>query len=167
MGRFLLLLIAVFAAVAWFGGDLKLPVPPMVTVQRPEVPAPGTQPKMTSEGLTLRRQPAGHFLADGRVNGQPVSFVVDTGATAVALTVADARRAGLSFSPAEFRNIGVGASGPVRGQFVRLDRVEVAGREARRVQGAVIEGLTVSLLGQSYLSELDEVSLRGETMVLR
>ena len=166
MGRFLLLLVAVFVAVAWFGGDLKLPSPAVI-VQRPESPAPGTQPKMTAEGLTLRRQPAGHFLADGRVNGQTVSFVVDTGATAVALTVADARRIGVPFDPAEFVTIGVGASGPVRGQFVRLDRVEVAGREARRVQGAVIEGLTVSLLGQSYLSELEEVSLRGDRMVLR
>lgn len=167
MGRFILLLIAVFAAVAWFAGDLKVPGPGVVIVQRPEVPAPGTTPKMTADGLTLRRQPAGHFLADGRVNGQPVNFVVDTGATTVALTVADARRIGLAVTPAEFRNIGVGASGPVRGQFVRLDRVEVASREARRVQGAVIEGLTVSLLGQSYLSELEEVSLRGDTMVLR
>lgn len=167
MGRFLLLLIAVFAAVAWFAGDLRVALPPMVTVQRPEVPAPGTSPKMTAEGLTLRRQPAGHFLTSGRVNGRPVNFVVDTGATTVALTIADARRAGLSVDPARFRAIGVGASGPVRGQFVRLDRVEVAGREVRRVQGAVLEGLTVSLLGQSYLSELEEISLRGDTMVLR
>ena len=166
MGRFLLFLIAVFAAVAWFGGELKLPAS-MVTVQRPETPAPGTQPKMTAEGLTLRRRPGNAPQAGGRVNGQRVNFVVDTGATAVALTVADARRAGLEFNPARFANIGVGASGPVRGQFLRLDRVEVAGREARRVQGAVIEGLTVSLLGQSYLSELEEVSLRGDTMVLR
>lgn len=167
MGRFLLLLILLFVGVAWFSGDLKLPAPVAVQVQPPDRPAPGTAPTFTSEGLELRRQPGGHFLAEGTVNGQRLSFVVDTGATAVALTVADARRAGIAVNPAEFRAIGVGASGPVRGQPILIDRVEVAGREVRRVPGAVIEGLQFNLLGQSYLSQLEEVSLRGDRMVLR
>lgn len=167
MGRFLLFLILVFVGVAWLGGELKLPAPAIVQVQAPDRPGRDTAPKVTPEGLELRRQPGGHFLAEGRVNGHSLDFVVDTGATAVALTVADARRAGIPVDPSRFQPIGVGASGPVRGQPILIDRVEVAGREARRIPGAVIEGLQFNLLGQSYLSQLEEVSLRGDRMVLR
>ena len=69
------------------------------------------------------RQPNGHFYVDGTVNGQSVRFLIDTGATSVALTADDASRIGLQFSPAEFQQIGYGASGPVMGKQVTLTSV--------------------------------------------
>ncbi|HEX4736651.1 MAG TPA: TIGR02281 family clan AA aspartic protease [Allosphingosinicella sp.] len=114
----------------------------------------------------LERAPNGHFYADGNVNGQPVRLVVDTGASTVALTMADAQRIGVPFSPNEFTVIGTGASGPVRGESVTLDRVEVGGKEVRGVRAAVVEGLDVSLLGQTYLGRISSVQMSGDTMTL-
>jgi aspartyl protease family protein len=115
----------------------------------------------------VRRSPNGHFFVTALVNGQPVRFLVDTGATTVALTVEDARRAGVAFDPASFEVIGEGASGPVRGQEMHLSSVELDGKERLHVGGVVIEGGTTSLLGQSYLSRLSNVQMRGDEMILR
>ena len=115
----------------------------------------------------VRRSPNGHFFVTALVNGQPVRFVVDTGATVVALTVEDARRIGVRFDPASFEVIGQGASGPVRGQQLHLSSVELDGKERLHVRAVVIEGGDVSLLGQSYLSRLNGVQMQGDQMILR
>lgn len=138
--------------------------PSVKPVARP--PAADAEPMMAVE-TKLARMPNGHFYADAAVNGQPVRVVVDTGASMVALTVADAQRIGIPFSPNEFTVIGTGASGPVRGEDVLLDSVSVDGKEVRTVHGAVVEGLDVSLLGQTYLSRITAVQMSGETMTLR
>jgi aspartyl protease family protein len=120
--------------------------------------------------MVIQRQPNGHFYVDGTVNGQPVRFLVDTGATTVALTAEDAAHAGLQFSPAEFRQIGYGASGPVMGKQVTLDSVALGRNEVTQVRGVVMAdaaGLNISLLGQSYLERIGSVSISGDEMVLR
>ena len=114
----------------------------------------------------VRRAPNGHFFVSALVNGQPVRFLVDTGATTVALTLEDARRAGVAFDPASFEVIGQGAAGPVRGQAMHLRSVELDGKERLHVSAVVIDGGDISLLGQSYLSRLSNVQMRGDEMVL-
>ncbi len=114
----------------------------------------------------IRRSPNGHFFVNALVNGQPVRFLVDTGATTVALTVEDARRAGVAFDPASFEIVAQGASGPVRGQALHLSSVELDGKERLHVSALVIDGGDISLLGQSYLSRLSNVQMRGEEMIL-
>lgn len=136
--------------------------------QRPETVAYRAGEPMLSVGATeLKRSGNGHFSASVAVNGQPVEMVVDTGATAVALSVADARRLGLAVEPAAFQVVGAGASGPVRGQALLLDDVAVDGRHVGRVEAVVLEGLDRSLLGQSYLRRLEQVRIDGDTMTLR
>jgi aspartyl protease family protein len=116
----------------------------------------------------IERQGNGHFYVDAEVNGgELVHFLVDTGASSVALTMEDAKRLGVGFSPSEFTVIGTGASGEVRGQMVTLSRVSVQGREVRDVNGAIIEGLTTSLLGQSYLSRIGSIEMSGDYLTLR
>jgi aspartyl protease family protein len=115
----------------------------------------------------VRRSPNGHFFVNALVNGQPVRFVVDTGATTVALTEADARRAGVPFDPASFEVIGQGAAGPIRGEEMHLRSVELDGKERLHVRAVVIEGGDISLLGQTYLSRLNSVQMSGEEMILR
>jgi aspartyl protease family protein len=117
--------------------------------------------------VRLEREGNGHFYVHGEVNGQLARFVVDTGASMVALTVEDARRLGVPFNEAEFDVVGTGASGPVRGQMVKLDRVVVEGREVTDVSGAVLEGLEISLLGQSFLSRIGSIEMSGDYMILR
>ncbi len=115
----------------------------------------------------LKRKSDGHFYVNAEVNGELVHFLIDTGATGVALTEDDAKRVGIDFSPGEFDVVGRGASGDVRGKLVSIDRVSVDGKEAREVRGIVIEGGDISLLGQAYLSRLASVQMSGDHMVLR
>jgi aspartyl protease family protein len=113
----------------------------------------------------LQRGPDGHFYADAQVNGTTIRFMIDTGASVVVLTHADAQRAGLQLPAARAMAMGVG--GPIEIIPVTLDRLAVGGIEARGVQAAVAEELPVSLLGQSYLQRVGSVEIRGDTMVLR
>lgn len=115
----------------------------------------------------LERRSNGHFYVTADVNGYPVEFVVDTGATSVALTEEDARRLGIAFNPYQFTVVGRGASGDVRGQPVVLDTVDIDGKRVSSVPGVVLEGLDVSLLGQSYLSRIGGVQMSGDQMALR
>lgn len=117
--------------------------------------------------LTLTRDGTGQFHVEASVNGQPLPFLIDTGADQVALTIDSARQAGLYIDPTGFGPVAVGASGPVRGTRVTLGRLEVAGRTLERVDALVLEGLGTNLLGQSVLGRLGAVEMRGDTMVLR
>lgn len=124
---------------------------------------------IASAGETvLERQPDGHFYADAQVNGRTIRFMIDTGATSVALTRDDAARAGVDFDPSRFDVVGTGASGPVRGQRVRIADLRLDLKQAANVDAAVLDdGLSVSLLGQSFLSRLATVQIERDRMILR
>ena len=135
--------------------------------QPPAASARPAQPGAPPSEVRIEREGNGHFYVHGEVNGQLARFVVDTGASMVALTMEDAERLGVPFREADFEIVGTGASGAVLGQMVKLDRVVVEGREVRNVSGAVLEGLEISLLGQSFLSQIGTVEMSGEYMILR
>ena len=140
----------------------------MLPDSQPEAqPAPPVPPGAPPPEVRLEREGNGHFYVHGEVNGQLARFVVDTGASMVALTMEDAERIGIPFDESDFEIVGTGASGPVLGQMVKLDRVVVAGRELRDVSGAVLDGLEISLLGQSVLTRIGTVEMSGEYMILR
>ncbi|NNC48435.1 MAG: TIGR02281 family clan AA aspartic protease [Sphingomonas sp.] len=112
-----------------------------------------------------RRQ--GHYFADVSVNGRNIDFLVDTGASMVALTESDARKAGVNFDRSRFSVIGSGASGPVRGQLVTIDSISLKGKRVSNVRGAVLEGSDISLLGQSFLNEMRSIEMKDGKMVIR
>ena len=115
----------------------------------------------------LEREYDGHFYADVRVDGGNYRFLVDTGASLLALTGEDAEAMGLFWDESDLTHIGEGASGAVRGVPVVLDRVELGGHVAENVEAAIIpDGLGVSLLGQSFLQKVGKVQIEGERMVL-
>lgn len=123
---------------------------------------------MTASGggaLRLSRESDGHFYADVKINGTPIRFLVDTGASGVALSRSDAQRAGIALGPIT-ETVGEGASGAVLGQWTHLDRVELGGRTATGVNAVVLAGGDMSLLGQSVLREF-AIDVRGDEMVLR
>ena len=138
----------------------------IIRVRTVDVPAP-VAPSIAGPGTTLDRAANGHFFADAQVNGATVHFLIDTGASGVALTTDDARRAGLQFSPMEFSAVGSGASGEVRGKMVTIDRVSLDGHEAHGVEGVILEGGEMSLLGQSFLSQLGTIEISGDRMTIR
>ena len=130
----------------------------------PTVVAPPLAPPSET---VLDRTPHGHFVAIADVNNMPIRFVVDTGADIVALTEADARQANIAFDPLQYQVIGRGAAGDVRGQEVTLDSLVLDGKRATNVRAVVIEGGTISLLGHTYLRQLNSVSIAGDQMRLR
>ena len=118
-------------------------------------------------GTSLPRQPNGHFYADVYVDDVSTQFMVDTGATTIALTGADAEAIGFSWSEDDIVPVARGASGTVYGVHVMLGRVELNGFEARDLSAIIVpEGLDVSLLGQSFLGTIENVHIRGDEMVL-
>ncbi len=121
-----------------------------------------------SGAVTLERDWDGHFYADAEVNGMPVHFLIDTGATGIALARKDAERAAVPLMSGESGTVvGRGASGEITGQFVTLDRVSLGAKEVRAARAVMLDGGDQSLLGQSFLSEFGSVEIHGDTMVLR
>ncbi len=103
----------------------------------------------------------------GRVNGERVRFLVDTGATAVALTPADAQRLGFKPADLHYGNQVVTAAGATRAASVKLNNVTVAGARLNDVDALVIEkGLDTSLLGMTYLGRLSGFEATRHAMVL-
>jgi len=125
--------------------------------------APASDGRQTA---TLAADPRGHFFADAVINGQPMRFVVDTGASVVVLMAADATRMGIDWRkgrPAPMQT----ANGATTGYLVKLQSVRVGGIELQNVDGVVIEqGLgSFGLLGMSFLNRL-EMRRDGEKMEL-
>lgn len=115
--------------------------------------------------LVLRRNSAGHYLARGRINDQPVTFLVDTGATEVGIPEALARRLGLAFGRA---GVSRTAGGDVRTWSTRLRSLEVGGIQRRDLRAIILPELGGEeiLLGMNFLKGL-EMTQKGDTLTLR
>jgi aspartyl protease family protein len=144
---------------------------PVITVENPQEQTGGLSSLSASSGLneeiSLQRQPDGHFYVDAEVNGAKVHMLVDTGATAIALTREDARKAGIGISIGMPNVIGQGASGDVKGEFVTVDRIKLGDKTGESMNAVVLDGGGMSLLGQTFLSKFSSVEIHGDTMVLR
>ena len=117
--------------------------------------------------IEIQRYSDGHFYADVQINGATVHALVDTGASEIALSRADASSAGLATSIGMPDVVGEGADGDVHGEIVRLDRVTLGHKSAEGMGAVVLSSGEQSLLGQSFLSKFDSVEIRGDTMVLK
>ena len=111
--------------------------------------------------LVLQRQRNGHFAVTGAINGHEVRFLVDTGATDVAVSERFARSIGLEFGP----RIGImTAAGPVQGWITRLDSVQFGAYTLRDVRATVTPGLgQQALLGMSFLKHFSMIQ-EGDTL---
>jgi aspartyl protease family protein len=118
------------------------------------------------QSAVLHADLSGHFSADATVNGRPVRFMVDTGATVTAIPAADARRLGIDVSngaPVLLRT----ANGTARARQVKLDVVSVGGVTLYGVEAVVMDGdgLSFPLLGMSFLNRMD-MKREGSVMTL-
>jgi aspartyl protease family protein len=122
--------------------------------------------RLAAEGtrVVLERNRFGHYVATGAINGIAVEFMLDTGATSVAVPGELAERIGLSRGP-EVRV--ETANGTARAYLTRLERVSLGGIEQRDVSATItptMEGDQV-LLGMSFLKHL-QLTQRGDTLTL-
>jgi len=101
------------------------------------------------------------------VNGTPVDFVVDTGASQVVLSQFDARRVGLDPTALNYLGIANTANGQVRTAAVTLDTVTLGGYRDEDVRAVVNGGeMNGSLLGMTYLSRYDSISITDGELIL-
>jgi len=122
-------------------------------------------PASDRQSVTLAADMRGHYHAEGSVNGVAVRFMVDTGATAVSLPLAEAARMGIDYHAGQ--RIGLRtANGVTTGYRVRLDTVTVGAIELQGVDAVLIEkGLDTPLLGMSFLNRM-EMRRDGDSMML-
>ena len=116
--------------------------------------------------VTLYADRRGHFVSDGAINGVSVRFLVDTGASSVAINSRDAARIGLDYRNAP-RFVASTANGVVEVRGVKLDRVQIGGITLTNVEAVVHDGDSpeIVLIGMSVLNRL-EMKRDGGMMTL-
>jgi aspartyl protease family protein len=160
-----------FACAAVLKGGIRLPLP---SPARPDIVAGIANPAATGPDAAVAAvntlvypvDARGHVVLDAVVNGAPVRFLVDTGASLVTLTPADARAAGLNPDQLAFNERASTANGIVRMAPVTLREIRLGQLAVGEVRAAVIENLNVSLLGVSFLNRLRSYDMRDGRLTI-
>lgn len=145
--------------------------PPQLAVVKMD-DAPAAADAAASAGGLMVELPLGsdgHYHAEAEINGRSVQVLVDTGASLVALTAEDAETAGVFVSDKDFTHRIQTANGTARVAPVALDRVAIGEITIRDVRGVVMEpgAMSVSLLGMTFLNELERVDMRQGKLILQ
>lgn len=139
------------------------PAPMTVAVATPE-PAPSAG----SRAAFIDREDDGHFWARADVSGTQVKFMVDTGASIVALTYFDAQRLGLKPEELDFDSEIRTAGGVTYGAPVTLESIRVGKVKIENVNAVILRTeLEQSLLGMTFLGELHSYEVRQGQMIIR
>ncbi len=138
------------------GTPPSINAPPALTVLRPS----------SNRTLVYRADRRGHFSLTATLNGAPIRLVVDTGASLVALTLDDARAAGIARSELSFNQLTQTANGRVRFAPVMLRELRIGQLSIENVPAAVIENLDQSLLGMSFLKRLKSFEMREGALTI-
>ena len=118
--------------------------------------------------LSIPRDARGHFETEGRIDGQRLAFMVDTGASVIALNESSAARFGLRPSRGDYKATVATANGTVKAAPARLPMVDIGGIVVRDVDAMVLpdEALSENLLGLSFLSKLKRFEYANGRLVL-
>lgn len=118
------------------------------------------------QSVTLKADPRGHFITTGSINGGSVRFLVDTGATLIALPASDARRLGINYLKGQRGTVQT-ANGIAIAYRIKLDSVRIGDVEVANVDAAVGENdaMGTALLGMSFLNRM-EMKRDGDSMTL-
>ena len=148
-----LIFVGVIAAAGMWG-DIRQSVAPQQAI-------------MTEGQIVLPRQADGHFYARLDVNGQPLTFMVDTGASQIVLSAADAAAVGIDTDTLRYLGQASTANGTVRTAQVTLDSVSLGGVAQADVRAVVNQGdMAGSLLGMSYLRNFSNIQITADDLIL-
>jgi aspartyl protease family protein len=166
--RQLLFIAGVFVALAivfarYADRILEAPSAPKTTAM-----AASTEPPSGGRTVVIPRDSRGHFQVNGRVDGKHMGFLVDTGASVIALTERDAARLGLRPAQREFTTEVKTANGTVRAARTQLNRVEIDDVIVRDVAALIVpdEALSENLLGLSFLAKLRRFEYANGKLIL-
>lgn len=125
-------------------------------------------PSAASRSVVISRDGRGHFQVDARIDGRRLGFMVDTGASVIALTESDAARLGVRPSRGDFTAPVSTANGTVKAARTRLSSVDVGGLVVRDVEALILPDnvLSENLLGLSYLARLKRFEYANGRLVL-
>lgn len=138
------------------------------SVEAPSVVQTSGSAAPTTRSAFVSKGKDGHYWAWARMDGQAVRVLIDTGATAVALTPEDARRIGVDVDLLVYNRDVNTAQGMTHAAPVTLSHVSVDGADVAKVEALVVpQGLSASLLGMSYLGRLESFNANRQGMVLR
>lgn len=132
--------------------------------------APRLAPVQITHGtgvIEIPKDARGHFVLIADVNGKPIEFLVDTGASVVVLSREDAQKSGISLDNLAFTGIANTANGSVKTAAVKIDTINVGGVQDDDVRAYVTSGeLFGSLLGMSYLQRFEKIEISRDKLVL-
>ncbi len=130
--------------------------------------AAAPQPAVSGRTATIPRDSRGHFQVDGNVNGRLVGFMVDTGASVIAMRESDAAKVGIRPVPRDYTATVSTANGTIKAARAEFNSVEIGGIRVYNVAGLVLpdEALKENLLGLSFLSRLRRFEYANGKMVL-
>ena len=134
----------------------------------PKLASLETVAQASGRSLNIPRDARGHFQTDGRIEGQRVNFMIDTGASLVALNEKSAARFGLRPSRSDYNATVSTANGTIKAARTRLAMIELGGLVVRDVDAVVLpdEALSENLLGLSFLSKLKRFEYANGRLVL-
>ncbi len=126
------------------------------------------QSVLSSGVIEVPRAPDGHYYLVAQLNGVPVRFIVDTGASDVVLTMQDAKRVGIDTASLVYSGSASTANGTVRTAFTRIKDLQLGDIRDTGVMVSVNGGqMDGSLLGMSYLRRFQRIEIAGNKLILQ
>lgn len=170
--RSLMMFAAVMVGLGLFMAELADKMTPQPASATPVVNnavAAGAPAPAGSRSLAIAPDSRGHFLTEARINGQRIDFMIDTGASVVALNESSAARFGVHPARNDYTANVTTANGTIKGARTRLATIDVGGLVVRDVDALVLpdEALSENLLGLSFLSRLKRFEYSNGQMVLQ
>ena len=168
--RNLMILAAVLVGLGTYMAQMADKISPAPASASPSPKKADTETVAQASGRSLNIPPdaRGHFQTDGRIEGQRISFMIDTGASLVALNEKSAARFGLRPSRSDYNAIVSTANGTIKAARTRLAMIDLGGLVVRDVDALVLpdEALSENLLGLSFLSKLKRFEYANGKLVL-
>jgi aspartyl protease family protein len=160
---FAALALAIFSMLSKFADKISHPKAAPIVASASTLPV-----SYGPRSVAIPRDSRGHFQTEARVDGRYIDFMVDTGASTIALTERSARKLGIFPSPSDYSVMVRTANGTAKAAQVQLNQVDVGGLVVRDVRALIMpdEALSENLLGLSYLTKLKRFEYANNRLVL-